>query len=78
MAYANVLTAITPDPPAGWLVNGSDVPNYEVIVDTTVKHSGKASARIKFIAGKADGFGGLMQCSRLMIITENACGCQRG
>ena len=61
IAYSSSLTAITPDPPPGWLVNGSDLPNYEVIVDTTVKHSGKASARIKFIAGKADGFGGLMQ-----------------
>ena len=33
IAYSSSLTAITPDPPPGWLVNGSDLPNYEVIVD---------------------------------------------
>jgi len=61
IACASSLTAITADSPAGWIINGSDLPNYEISVDTTVKHGGKASARIRFIAGKADGFGGLMQ-----------------
>ena len=60
-AIAYATTAITADQPLGWIINGSDLPNYEISVDTTVKHSGRASARIKFIAGKADGFGGLMQ-----------------
>lgn len=61
IAYASSLTAFTADSPAGWIINGSDLPNYEISIDTTVKHAGKASARIKFIAGKAGAFGGLMQ-----------------
>ena len=61
MAYGSRLTAVTADPPKGWFMAGSHPQNYEVSVDTTVKHSGKASARIKFIAAKAEGFGTLMQ-----------------
>ena len=43
---------------------GSHPQNYEVSLDTAVKHSGKASARIKFIAAQAEGFGTLMQMFR--------------
>lgn len=61
MAYGSRPTVITADPPKGWLMAGSHPQNYEMSVDITVKHGGKASARIKFIAAKAEGFGTLMQ-----------------
>src|SRR5215203_5829420 len=61
MPYANSLTAIPADPPKGWFINGSHSQNHDISVDTTVKHSGKASARMKFTADKAEGFGGIMQ-----------------
>lgn len=60
IAYGN-RTSLTADPPKGWFRAGSHPQNYEMTVDTTVKHSGKASAHIKFIATTADGFGTLMQ-----------------
>ena len=48
--------------PKGWFKAGSHPKNYEMSVDTAVKHNGKASAHIKFIGGdKAEGFGTLMQ-----------------
>lgn len=50
-----------PDPPKGWYRVGTDPQNYEVSVDTTVKHGGKASGRIKFSGDKAEGFGALGQ-----------------
>ena len=59
ITYASPINA---DPPKGWFSNGSHVKNYEISVDTNVKHSGRASARIKSIADTpADGFGGFMQ-----------------
>jgi len=47
--------------PIGWFKAGSHPQNYEVGIDTAVKHSGSASAHIKFIGDKAEGFGTLMQ-----------------
>jgi hypothetical protein len=49
------------DPPRGWLHAGDHPQNYTMIVDTAVKHGGKAAAQIKFIGEKAEGFGTLMQ-----------------
>ncbi|MDX6530515.1 MAG: hypothetical protein QOH41_2805 [Blastocatellia bacterium] len=61
IAYGSRLTTLTPDPPQGWFRVGNDPQHYEVSVDTTVKHGGKASGRIKFIGDKPEGFGALMQ-----------------
>lgn len=61
MAYGSRPTAVTPEPPPGWFRVGTDPQHYEVSVDTTVKHGGKASGRIKFIGDKPEGFGALMQ-----------------
>jgi hypothetical protein len=47
--------------PKGWFKAGSHPQNYEMGTDTAVKHSGNASAYIKFIGAKAEGFGTLMQ-----------------
>ncbi len=47
--------------PKGWFAAGSHPQNYEMSVDTQVKHSGKAGAHIKFIGAQAEGFGTLMQ-----------------
>jgi erythromycin esterase-like protein len=61
LAYGSRPTAVTAEPPKGWFVAGSHPQNYDMSVDTTVKHSGRASAHIKFIAANAEGFGTLMQ-----------------
>ena len=61
IAYATPMSAISADPPKGWFPNGTNIQNYEISVDTTVKHSGRASARIKSVATAAGGFGGFMQ-----------------
>lgn len=62
IAYAGPTATLSPDQPKGWFSNGSNVQNYEISVDTTVKHSGRASARIKSIAATPkEGFGGFMQ-----------------
>ncbi|MHC4534364.1 MAG: protein kinase domain-containing protein [Planctomycetota bacterium] len=45
----------------GWQRSGSNPENYEMFVDTSEKHSGKASAYIKSISAKTGGFGVLMQ-----------------
>jgi hypothetical protein len=47
--------------PKGWHGNGLNPENYEICVDTAVKHSGKAGAHTKFVGENAEGFGGLMQ-----------------
>lgn len=47
--------------PKGWFPTGSHPQNYEMRIDMTVKHSGKAGASIKFTGEKAEGFGTLMQ-----------------
>lgn len=64
MANGRRSTAVTADPPKGWFAAGSHPKNYEMSSDTTVKHSGQASAHIKFIAANAEGFGTLMQVFR--------------
>jgi hypothetical protein len=62
IAYASPITTVTADAPKGWFSNGSNVQNYDISVDTNVKHSGRASARIKSnTAAPAEGFGGFMQ-----------------
>ena len=47
--------------PKGWFKAGSHPQNYEMSSDAAVKHSGKASAHLKFVGDKAEGFGTLMQ-----------------
>lgn len=47
--------------PEGWYKAGSHPQHYQMIIDTVVKHGGKASAHIKFIGQTAEGFGTLMQ-----------------
>jgi hypothetical protein len=47
--------------PNGWFKAGSHPQNYETGIDTAAKHSGSASAYIKFIGDKPEGFGTLMQ-----------------
>lgn len=47
--------------PKGWFKTGSHPQNYEMVIDTVVKHSGKASGHIRFIADKAEGFATLAQ-----------------
>jgi len=47
--------------PKGWFKAGDDPKNYEMSLDTVVKHSGKAGAHIKFIGVQPTGFGTLMQ-----------------
>jgi hypothetical protein len=47
--------------PAGWVKSGDHPDNYEMVIDTSVKHGGKASAHIKFTGEKAEGFGTLGQ-----------------
>ncbi len=47
--------------PKGWFAAGSDPQNYEMSVDTSVKHNGRAGAHIKSIGEKPEGFGTLMQ-----------------
>jgi hypothetical protein len=52
------------DAPQGWRHTGSRPQDYEMGIDTTVKHGGKASAHIKFIGSSTGGFGNLMQTFR--------------
>lgn len=47
--------------PNGWTRGGSAPINYQITVDETVKHSGKASANIQFIGTAANGFVTLTQ-----------------
>src|SRR5262245_44715523 len=59
---ATVDSAYTQDStPKGWLHRGDHPESYEMMADTSVKHSGTASARIRFIGQQALGFGTLMQ-----------------
>jgi len=52
---------MTDDAPKGWFHAGDHPQNYEMGLDKVTKHGGRASARIRFIADKAEGFGTLMQ-----------------
>lgn len=47
--------------PRGWFKAGSHPQNYEMTIDAAMKHGGKASAHIRFIGDKGEGFGTLMQ-----------------
>lgn len=47
--------------PKGWFPAGSHPKEYEMTVDRTVTHGGKASASLKCIAAQTSGFGTLMQ-----------------
>lgn len=47
--------------PKGWLHAGSHPKDYEMSVDRSMVHGGKASASLKSIAPKTSGFGTLMQ-----------------
>lgn len=48
--------------PVGWQRAPSNSSNgYSIIVDTNIKHGGKASAAIKFTCGDENGFGSLSQ-----------------
>lgn len=47
--------------PAGWSKSGSHPANYEMVIDTSVRHGGKMGAHIRFTGEKAEGFGTLGQ-----------------
>ncbi|MBI1760643.1 MAG: hypothetical protein HYR56_04320 [Acidobacteria bacterium] len=47
--------------PIGWNKAGSKPANYEISVDSAVKHGGQASACLQFTAQQAEGFATLMQ-----------------
>src|SRR2546423_6552102 len=61
IADASSINTHSADAPTGWFSNGTHVQNYEIGVDTTVKHNGRASAHVKSIAPTTNGFGGFMQ-----------------
>ncbi len=61
MAHASRSRAMTDDAPKGWIRLGNQPQNYEMSLDREMKHSGKASAHLKFTADKAEGFGTMMQ-----------------
>lgn len=52
---------LTDDALKGWLRAGDRPQNYEMRLDKSTKHGGQASAHIKFMADKPEGFGTLMQ-----------------
>ena len=52
---------LTDNAPKGWFHAGDHPQNYEMGLDKAIKHGGRASAHISFIADKAEGFGTLMQ-----------------
>jgi hypothetical protein len=47
--------------PAGWFKTGDHPDNYEMVIDTSIKHGGKAGAHIRFTGEQAEGFGTLAQ-----------------
>ena len=53
--------AVAADLPAGWIKAGSHPAEYQMGVDTTVRHNGKASGFVKATATELHGFGTLMQ-----------------
>ena len=60
-ALANFASSAADSIPKGWSKAGNRPQNYEVALDTVVKHSDKAGAYIKFTGAGADGFCTLMQ-----------------
>ena len=59
--FTVVITAISEELPKAWLHAGNRPADYEISVDRKVSHDGKASASLKSIADKTEGFGTLMQ-----------------
>ena len=53
--------AIAGETPKGWFAAGSHPKDYEMSTDPKVTHEGKASASLKCVAAKPEGFGTLMQ-----------------
>lgn len=54
--------AVAADLPAGWIKAGSHPAEYEMGLDTTIRHDGgKASGSVKATASELHGFGTLMQ-----------------
>ena len=53
--------AVAADLPPGWFKAGSHPAEYEMGLDTNVRHDGKASASVKATASELHGFGTLMQ-----------------
>lgn len=47
--------------PIGWNKFGAKPANYDMTIDTAVKHSGQASASLQFVGKQPDGFGTLTQ-----------------
>jgi erythromycin esterase len=60
-ALASIAGSAADRLPKGWIKAGSHPHNYEIALDTVVKHSDKAGAYIKFTGSDADGFCTLMQ-----------------
>lgn len=52
---------IMQETPYGWIRAGTYPQDYEMRIDTTVRHDGHSSALIKFTGDKPKGFGTLMQ-----------------
>ncbi len=52
---------IAGETPKGWFAAGSHPKDYEMSTDPKMTHEGKASASLKCIAAKPEGFGTLMQ-----------------
>jgi erythromycin esterase len=60
-ALASIAGSAADKLPKGWIKAGSHPQNYEIALDTVVKHSDKAGAYIKFTGADSDGFCTLMQ-----------------
>jgi len=64
MVVAGLLTAVVgygEEIPKGWFHAGNRPKDYDMSVDRSVAHGGKASASLKCITDKTGGFGTLMQ-----------------
>ena len=53
--------AVGGETPKGWLAAGSNPKDYDMSIDRSISHSGKASASLKSVVSNTDGFGTLMQ-----------------
>jgi hypothetical protein len=53
--------ALAQETPKGWFAAGSHPKDYEMVVDRSEVHGGKASASLKSVASDLKGFGTLMQ-----------------
>jgi hypothetical protein len=63
LARAPVVALAAGDLPAGWIKAGGSPNDYEMGVDTSTRHGGRASAFVKFTAKEVHTFGTLMQTS---------------